>query len=860
MKNRIKSQKGITLVALVITIIIIIILATVSISAVFGDNGLIEKAEEAKDMTANSVIAEQEEMNELLTEYTNIMEGDSDIPLPEDTTPPTVEIEINEITKSSIAITINAVDTGSGLAATDTYKYYLDDEENARETSRINSYTYTGLKSGTSYTIKVEVYDKAGNKATKTMSVTTTADIGGAEEGLASGNIIASSPVWANGTASITLTTSTGLIIQYQVGGTAEGSWTTGTSVTGLNHNDKVYARLTDGTNYGNSASVTIIDGVAPTVTVTKGTVTTKSIAVSASATDSQWGMPTSPTYAYYIKTSSTGTYPTTATYSGTNASYTFNNLVQNTSYDIKVTTKDKANNTGSKELKGVTTGTVGGAGEGLVTGNIVASSPTWSGGTASIKLSTNTGLTIQYQVGGIAEGSWKTGTSVTGLEHNDTVYARLTDGTNYGDYASVTILDGIAPNAPTISLSGTTGDNGWYRSNVTVKIKAGSDGQSGANKVRYKVTGAQIVSQTDTPEGTTSKSITISTNGTSTITAYTIDKAGNVSSEKTQVVNKDTTAPSAASLSVGIIGETSIQVTANGSDSTSGVYSYQFQRSTTSSTSGFTTVETKTSSASSYSYTYSSLTAGTTYYLRVIVTDKAGNTKTGTAITQATIISATVKLKVGNTVVYPSPKGDIHCKVLYDDSSVYGLQLVATSNVKDVKLGVEGDFEASLEQYNNAISILNNIANEYINSDYSSFARCVGTNPENLNWEAEWYPLYGRYDYIDQIRAEDENYEMDETQMEKIGAEGDYYGPAYWMGSRRFGGSIIENGKIIPRQVGFALHRHGVCNTWDTVILGLDGGSSKSKIAGFRPVFSLKPEVIVTGGNGYNKPYTLGL
>ena len=72
-KEMAKSQKGITLVALVITIIIIIILATVTINMAFGDNGLITQAELARDMAANSTIAEQEGMNSLMDEYANIM-------------------------------------------------------------------------------------------------------------------------------------------------------------------------------------------------------------------------------------------------------------------------------------------------------------------------------------------------------------------------------------------------------------------------------------------------------------------------------------------------------------------------------------------------------------------------------------------------------------------------------------------------------------------------------------------------------------------------------------------------------------------------------------------------------------------
>ena len=58
---------------MVITIIILIILATVTINAAFGKNGLIEKAKLAKKLAENSTVAEQEGMNSLLGEYENIM-------------------------------------------------------------------------------------------------------------------------------------------------------------------------------------------------------------------------------------------------------------------------------------------------------------------------------------------------------------------------------------------------------------------------------------------------------------------------------------------------------------------------------------------------------------------------------------------------------------------------------------------------------------------------------------------------------------------------------------------------------------------------------------------------------------------
>ena len=48
-----KEQKGITLVALVITIIILLILAGISIATLSGDNGLFKRAQQAKDATVN---------------------------------------------------------------------------------------------------------------------------------------------------------------------------------------------------------------------------------------------------------------------------------------------------------------------------------------------------------------------------------------------------------------------------------------------------------------------------------------------------------------------------------------------------------------------------------------------------------------------------------------------------------------------------------------------------------------------------------------------------------------------------------------------------------------------------------------
>ena len=50
-KQKLKESKGITLIALVITIIVLLILAGVTIATLTGDNGILKKAGDAKTQT-----------------------------------------------------------------------------------------------------------------------------------------------------------------------------------------------------------------------------------------------------------------------------------------------------------------------------------------------------------------------------------------------------------------------------------------------------------------------------------------------------------------------------------------------------------------------------------------------------------------------------------------------------------------------------------------------------------------------------------------------------------------------------------------------------------------------------------------
>ena len=194
------------------------------------------------------------------------------------------------------------------------------------------TYTFSGLESNVIYNIKVRV-EKDGKAVEKEVSTIT----GELPEGA-----VQFSPVeWKSGQASTTITTSeTGYTLQYQIGGIAEESWTNTTSgsvIGNLQHGQIVYGRLFDGTNGSKTANIDVQDLEEPKVNVTAGEITTNSITVSVGSSDEQWGMPTTPTYNYYIKKSIEGNYPTIANYTGTNTNYTFTGLTQGTKYDVKI-------------------------------------------------------------------------------------------------------------------------------------------------------------------------------------------------------------------------------------------------------------------------------------------------------------------------------------------------------------------------------------------------------------------------------------------------------------------------------------------------------------------------------------------
>lgn len=70
-----KNNKGITLVALVVTIVILLILAGVSLNLVLGDNGIVRKAQEAREKTEEADARDKVEL--AIAEYPLASDGQS---------------------------------------------------------------------------------------------------------------------------------------------------------------------------------------------------------------------------------------------------------------------------------------------------------------------------------------------------------------------------------------------------------------------------------------------------------------------------------------------------------------------------------------------------------------------------------------------------------------------------------------------------------------------------------------------------------------------------------------------------------------------------------------------------------------
>lgn len=70
-----KKERGITLVALVVTIIVLLILAGVAISLTIGSNGIFTRSQNAVDRYQDAAEAENTEMKTFENEFDNVVQN-----------------------------------------------------------------------------------------------------------------------------------------------------------------------------------------------------------------------------------------------------------------------------------------------------------------------------------------------------------------------------------------------------------------------------------------------------------------------------------------------------------------------------------------------------------------------------------------------------------------------------------------------------------------------------------------------------------------------------------------------------------------------------------------------------------------
>jgi len=119
------------------------------------------------------------------------------------------------------------------------------------------------------------------------------------------------------------------------------------------------------------------------------------------------------------------------------------------------------------------------------------------------------------------------------------TIYARVTSLSPF----LITERKDTIPPVTTAALSQQPNVAGWHKANVTVTLTA-TDNQngSGVQSVIYSASGAQATTQTTVNGSTAALSVTVE--GTTTITYQAKDVAGNVAAAKTITIKLDKTAP----------------------------------------------------------------------------------------------------------------------------------------------------------------------------------------------------------------------------------------------------------------------------------------------------------------------------
>ena len=198
------------------------------------------------------------------------------------------------------------------------------------------------------------------------------------------------------------------------------------------------------------------------------------------------------------------------------------------------------------------------------------------------------------------------------------------------------------------------------------------------------------------------------------------------------------------------------------------------------------------------FSSTIPKVNGANTYSVSIRATKVGYTTKVITKTITVKEITTTKELPAGAYINYNTgvssvgTNGVVTCRVLYDASSEYGLQIITDKNIVDITLGGEG-LDNTRDSYNNVITTLNSEAEKYLNKTYAVDARCIGSVPTNqngtfINKNSEnagpvRLQFTSSVSGANNMKGEDTNYTTDQTQMKNLNIM--ETGEDYWLASR---------------------------------------------------------------------------
>lgn len=559
-----KNNKGITIIALVVTIIVLLILSSISISYVVNKNGIIDNVNSNKENAEIKSIESKLQVEstsfniqnngklnldkymrkvEKLDEW-KVTENDEEDEIEESVKKNVKEVVVNdkyvfEIKLDNEGIKIeylgkkgklgprviwhtysNTYDTLTLNVVTrrnkgGTIQYWIKErgsgEYELKSDQLGNTYTFTGLDIDKKYTIQVIAKKDDKQSAPYIIDVDMVKLPELTDENT---KFIKTPESWTNGNVTVTAQTKmTGYTIQTSQD---KENWKN-IAYQIVEKNGKVYARLSDGYNSGKvyETDITNIDKLAPNTFTPTATSTTKSITVTASTTDAAAanGSGSSGIAGYRFSKDNGNTW----TAYQNKGEYTWDKLQQTTNYTIKVEAKDNAGNVRQGSVsKG--TGTVETATGGTY------SPTTWTNGNVKVTLPTKSGFTTRYTIDGTKPT--KDSTQYTGeftVSSNCTITYVYTDGVNIGGTGTLSVTN-IDKTQPVVTETTATTNK------ITIKAK---DDESAI--VGYAITTSNTEPSNFTSV-TNTKSLDTSLTGYKQSTTYYVwvkDAAGNVSESK---------------------------------------------------------------------------------------------------------------------------------------------------------------------------------------------------------------------------------------------------------------------------------------------------------------------------------------